>query len=254
MVEGNRQLDQLYAQYRALSHGEPAVSKKNKIPLVRELLNKLGDSHSDGDRNNRVARVQIRLQIIDILRQQPGSYPLAELSFSPANGQDGFQYAFHYLINDDTFRIGYWRYNDWGICVQKQILNQKPEIEVLKGGVINTILHLPENYQIPVGPLHFPDDNLILLSEAEKLESQKKAIAIAKAAGIHVNKKILDMASRISPQPEGKLPDRYFFWQPELPDTPMYLAIDFDSLMPSFLGRSLENAPVLKNTIIIQPE
>lgn len=211
-------------------------------------------------------------QIVDLLRKQPGRYLLAEMAFCPTPplGHTVFSYSFKHTVGGDMFTVDLWAYNHMGILVQKHPRDYVPEIEIVERRVepgkelmgedpepgsytvTDILLHLPEGFRIPVGPLHFKEDSLPT-SEEELVADKARAIEIAKAARIKINESILDMADRLSGSAR-KYPDRYFYWQPILPDNPAKIAIDFDAIETYHMGLTLENAPTFSNTLVIEDE
>lgn len=250
-MEEDKRIGELYAQYKA-----PTPTRE--IPLVsalaRQLRNFVGNNSAAKDKEE---KRQLSFRIIDILRNQPGTYPLTRISFSGPrfpNGRDGFAYGFDYTIGDTTFPIEYWSNNDQGILVQKEDANSIPEIEIPEdSGVSQLVLHLPEGFRIPVGPLNFKGDGLPM-SEEEIQAEKDNAIAMAEAMGIKVNQDTLDRADSMSTGSGRKSTPRYFYWQPELPDTKTHIGIEFESLMPQEMTLVLEGAPVFRNTAIIPDE
>lgn len=248
ITENDRGLHQLYDQFKAVKTDETKPK-----PVVRKLVERIRSGPS-----KKTTTEQIRQQIIELVRYQPGKYPLAELTFSHdflLSSRTGFRYSFNYSLGEDEFSIGYWSYNDrGGILVQKHTSDYLPQIEVLgtedDRGL--TLLHLPEGHKIPVGPLHFEDDSLPM-NEKELAAEKAKAIEIAERAGIKVKRDIIDMADRLS-GPARKYPDRYFYWQPALPANPTNIAIDFDGIETRHMGLTLEDAPVFDNTMTIKDE
>jgi len=220
----------------------------------------------------RVGNEQLHSQISETIENQPGRYPLAEIAFRPTPplGHTGFTYSFEIVIKEDKFTADFWSYNHWGILVQGHPNDYPPEIEVIEKTVelnndsikedpevgsytvVNRVLHLPEGFRIPVGPLHFESDSLPI-SEGKSKAAKQRAFNIAKVAGITVNKEALETAGKMM-DIRRKYPDRYFYWQPMLPDTPTKIAIDFDSINPRHMRLTLEGAPVFTETLVIPEE
>lgn len=235
MSETDRQIQELYTQYRA------------------------GKLHAK-------QREQSGYEISELLRDRPGSYSLARLSYISHITGSGFIYGFDYSLGEDVFEINYWSYNDWGILVQKHPKDYIPEIEIVETEepmedeltedpevdaftTINRLLHLPEGFRIPVGPLRFESDSLPM-NEEELAANKSRVIEIAKAAGIKISRYILKTPDKFS-GPARKYPHRYFYWQPILPDNPTRITIDFDAIEPYHMGLTLENAPTFNNTLVI---
>lgn len=251
-MEEDRQVGELYARYKAT---EPTI----KIPLVsalaRQLRNFVGDNSAAKDEEK---KRQLSFRIIDILRNQPGEYPLTRIFFSGprfSRGREGFIYGFDYTIGDTTFPVEYWSNNDQGILVQKEDANSIPKIKITEDddGLPQRVLHLPEGFRIPIGPLYFEGDGLPM-SEKEIQTEKDRAVAMAKTIGIQVNQDILYRAERMSTGSGRKHTPRYCYWEPELPDTKTHIGIDFESLMPQEMTLVLEGAPVFRNTAIITDE
>lgn len=246
MTENDSSIHQLYELFKVSKSGET-----KPVPIIRKLVERIRVGSS-----GKPTTEQIRQQIQELARHQPDTYPLAELTFSstPPLGHSGFSYGFNYPLGEDEFSVGYFSYNHWGILVQKHESDYQPKVEVLGNGDERglTLLHLPEGYKISVGPLHFEDENLPM-SEEEVTADRAKAVETAKRAGIKVNKDIIEMADRLS-GPARKYPDRYFYWQPILPDSPAKIAIDFDGIEPRHTGLALEGSPIFNNTIKIKDE
>lgn len=240
IAENDRSIHQLYEDFKASKSAETRPT-----PVVRKVGSG-GKSSSE----------QIRQQIVELVRHQPGRYPLTELKFSSTSplGHTGFSYSFNYPLEEDKFSVDYFSYNRWGILVQKHESDYRPEIEVLGYGDERglTLLHLPEGHKIPVGPLHFEGDSLPM-SEKELAADKTKAIEIAKKAGIKVNRDVIDMIDRVS-GPARKYPDRYFYWQSNLPERPAKIAIDLDTIASRHMGLTIEDAPIFNNTMTIKDE
>lgn len=267
MREADQQIQELYAQYKA-SKLQPEQQVRRSLPIIGGILQRLRGLRSDRDAERRDAIWQAYQQIVELVRDQPGKYPLAEISFKPTPPfrHSGFTYGFNYSLGEDVFPINYWSYNRWGILVQKHPSNYAPEMEIVERivepdeelidedpklgsyTVIDRVLHFPEGFRIPVGPLQFEDDSLPI-SEEELAAGKARAIVMAKAAGIKVNQDVLDIADSLQLTPARRYIDRYFYWQPNLPETPATIAIDFDCIRPYHMGLTLENAPTFNNTV-----
>lgn len=272
MRETDRQIPELYAQYKT-SKLQPEHQAQGLLPIIGGIAQRLRGSRSNKeDAKRKVAGEQAQYQIIELIRNKPGKYPLAEIAFKPTPplGHTGFAFVFDYSLGEDNFRVDCWSYNHWGILVQKHPVDYTPEIEIVEKTVepdkelrnedpelgsytvIDRLLHLPGGFRIPVGPLHFESDSLPI-SKKELAADKARAIEIAKAAGIKVNKDILEMADKFS-GPARKYPDRFFYWQPILPESPTKIAIDFDAIEPSHMGLTLKNAPTFNNKVIIDDD
>lgn len=272
MNELDPRLRELYVQ---LKENRPqSVVEQPRRGVIFFLLDNLAQrlrNQKHADLQREVTDEQLRSQISEIISNQPGRYPLTEIAFRPTPPFDhaGFTYSFERAIEEDKFTIDLWADNNWGILVQGHPSGYPPEIEIVEAKVepnqeeleedhdlplytsIDRILHLPEGFRIPVGPLHFESDSLP--RSKEELEADKeRAVKIAKAAGIKVNKEILGVADKMIDR--RKYPDRYFYWQPVLPDIPTKIAIDFGPIDPINMGLTLEGAPVFNNTIVIPEE
>lgn len=267
MREVDRKIQELYTQYKSgqLQLKQPV---QGFLPIIGRIAQGLRKGSQDVEK--RVVLEQTRHQIENLLRDRPGCYPLARLSYISHISGSGFDYGFDYSLGEDVFAVDYWSYNRWGIFVQKHPKDYTPEIKVVEKTVkpteeeltedpeigpyttIDRLLHLPEGFRIPVGPLHFKSDSLPI-SEEELAADKARAIEIAKAAGIKVNKGILEMADRFSGL-NRKYPDRYFYWQPIIPDGPTKIAIDFDAIEPYHMGLTLESAPTFSDTLVITDE
>lgn len=259
MRETDQVIQELYIQY-----------KVSQLPAHQPLLRIIGGVTKLLGRQ-RITREektkQIKRQIEGLVKDRIGRYPLARMSYIPGMAGSGFEYGFDYTLGEDVFAVDYWSYNHWGILVQKHPSDFIPEIEIVERTLepteeeleedpnvgpyttIDRLLHLPEGFKIPVGPLRFESDSLPL-SEEELAANKARAIKIAKAAGIKVNKDILEIADKFS-GPARNYPDRYFYWQPILPDNPTEIAIDFDSIEPYHMGLIWKSAPTFSNTLVI---
>ena len=237
-------MHQLYEQFKASKS-----SGAKPTPMIRKLVERIRPGSS-----GKPTTEQIRQRIVEQIRSKPGKYALADLFYSSNLTGEGFSYGFDYILGEDEFPIDYWRYNRWGILVQKHPSDYSPEIEVLgrEDDRGSTLLHLPEGYKIPVGPLHFEDDSSPM-SDKELASEKARAVGIAEKAGVKVSDNTIDTLDRLS-GPFRKYPDRYFYWQPILPDDPAKIAIDFDKLNPRHMALTLEGSPVFNNTIEIKSE
>lgn len=201
---------------------------------------------------------QDRREIIDSVRTTPGEYPLEQLSFIPSvGGEPGFAFSFNFDLKGETIPIEYWSYNHWGINVQKHPKDFPPKLEILDPKQNNglTLLHLPDGYQIPVGPLQFQEDSLPI--KTKELEDEKKeAIKLAESLGIKMNKKTRNTFERLNEitVPTRKSVNRYFIWQPELSNEPTCISIDFQNIKTYHMSLTPETAPIFTNTKQINDE
>ena len=242
MSETDRQLHDLYSQYQAsklklehLTHGS----------FLSRTFQRLASHRNPKDEE--WALRGIGYQISELLRSRPGTYHLSTIMYTTQSTGEGFAYGFDYNLGDDVFHTDYWSYDRWGILVQKHPPSFNPEIEVLKEDNRGlTLLHLPEGIKIAAGPLHFENDSLPWKT---LIDEKAFAIEFAREHGYRVDLKSLEKEG-----PVKKYPDRFFWWQPVLPDRPSSIAIDFDDIKPYHLGLNLENAPVLNNTIIVKDD
>lgn len=266
MREADQRIQELYSQYNT-GKLQPGQEPRRPLPIIGGIAQRL---RKNQDVEKRVVSEQTRHQIEDLLRDRPGSYPLARLSYTSHMTGSGFEYGFDYSLGEDVFAVDYWSYNRWGIFVQKHPKDYAPEIEIVERTIepteeelaedpevgsyttINRLLHLPEGFRIPVGPLRFESDSLPMREE-ELAANKARAIEISKAAGIKVNRDILGMADKFSGLARN-YPDRYFYWQPILPDNPTKIAIDFNAIEPYHMGITLESASTFSNTLVITDE
>lgn len=252
----DRSIHQLYGQFKASKGIEtkPTSTVGNLVERIRVGL-------KGNKKSAELTTERIRQQIIEQIRYRPGKYPLTELTYGPTNDFGthlGFMYSFDYFLGEDKFPVGCFHSNHSGIPVQKHLSGFTPTIEVLgikdKRGVI--LLHLPEGFQIPVGPLNFEEDSLPM-SEEEVSANKAKAFEMAKAADIKVVDKNIETVSDafdevFNSSRHRKYTDRYFFWQPILPTETTRIAIDFGGIKPPDMGLTPKDAPVFHNTIIIK--
>ncbi len=258
MNEQSQHVNELYAKFRANEQGSSAElpNRTHIFPGADRLARRLRRGRSDRVRHEeRPGGDQLRFEITEALKDQPGRYPLQEIRFSsaPPFGHTGFSYGFEHTIGDDTFAVSFWSYNRWGIDVQKEAAGSTPEIEITESeDGIKRILHLPEGFRIPVGPLSFEEEG-VPLSQGEQNATRDQVLRIAKGTGIKVNRKAMEVADRMMP-PMMRYPDRYFYWEPDLFDEPTEISIDFDAIKPSQMGLSWEEAPTFKNTIVNSEE
>jgi len=273
MMETDTHLQEIHAQFKANKlHAVEKPQRGGIFLLVDNLARRLIRGQKQLDLQRRAKDEQLRLQISEIIRDQPGCYPLADIAFcsQPPFGHTGFSYTFDRLIGEDSFTAAFWSYNHWGILVQGHPSDYPPEIEIVERIVepdndlieeypelssytaIDRVLHLPKGFRIPVGPLHFKSDSLPI-SEEEYEANRQRAINVAKAVGVKVDNEILGMVDKMM-TPRRKYPNRYFYWQPLLPGAPTRIAIDFDSIDPKYMGINLEDAPVFNATVVVLKE
>jgi hypothetical protein len=196
----------------------------------------------------------VEKEIYDLLRRRPGEYPLNDLKFIMGIGGAGFDWSYEYKIGDDTFRPSFWAYNRWGVVVQRHDANYQPTLEILpefnKKVFSNNILHLPEGYEIPVGPLHMEDDD-VPASKEQYQTDQREAEEMARMIGIKVNLKLRADADRLMGSPREYTP-RYFRWKPVLSEKPTRIAIDFAKIRATDMAIREEDAPVYEDARVLE--
>lgn len=259
MNENRPSISELYAQFKASQTMPEPIRAESLLSRI------IGRKKREFKIANRSEQNRLREQIDLLLRNTPGRYPLKEIAYRPTPPfrHTGFDYSFDYSIDEDTFTTSFWSYNHWGILVQEQPAGETPEIEIfektedvdrefLEEGesdepyvhMVN-MLHLPKGFQMLVGPLHF-DSESVPHSDEEVADSERRALAIAKAAGIkNVSRDLLYIPGIPYPR---KYIDRFFIWQPELPDEPGLIAIDFDQIEPHYLAIKPDDPPVITST------
>ncbi|MBI2196403.1 hypothetical protein HYU45_02205 [Candidatus Daviesbacteria bacterium] len=275
MRETDRQIKELYLQYKAAKL-QPEQQAQKPLPIIGRIAQLLRRQRRDleGERRAVSEPERTRDQIKVLLRGRLGSYPLVRISHVVHGIESGFEYGFDYSLGEDVFAVDYWSYNRWGILVQKHPSDYTPKIEIVEEKIepdkefadenpellgpytmTHSLLHLPEGFRIPVGPLRFESDSLPI-SEEELAVDKGRAIAMIEAAEIKMNRDSLKMTEILEKlrRPARKYTDRFFFWQPILPDSPTKIAIDFDAINPYHMGLTLKNAPTFNNTVIIDDD
>jgi hypothetical protein len=257
MREFNQRIQELSREYQA-EKLTLTPDQKKPTSVLGTFIQKF-KSERNSNQNSIIQKKlnKIEFQIIIELMHQPGKYPLEYLRFSHENGgrEPGFSYGFKCNLEGEEFETGYWNGNSEGISAKKQKHGLPAEIEIrdLKKNSL-TLLYLPENYKIPVGPLSFDGDDSPM-SQEEIDANRARAQTMAKTLDLKLNKNILNRANEMSPmQPIRKYPKRYFYWQPILSDKVEKIAIDFDNIDFHHMGLSLENAPTFNKTIIVKQQ
>lgn len=252
MKERDQQIHELYADIK--DRQQRSGQRRNSILGKLENLTPFGKKHT---LNERRLLDDLSDKFWELIRTRPGQYPLENFRFFSNVTGLGFQYSFKYNLSGEEFEAGFSTYNYWGFLAQKHSSDFSPEIEIIESKTPkSSILHLPEGFQVPVGPVRFVSES-VPVSEANleaDLEADKaKAIEIAKAAGIKVPENLNEIFAAFERFiPKTRSPGRFFYWQPILPDTPTKIAIDFDKIEPRYLGLQIEGAPVINNTKIIE--
>lgn len=256
MKEYDAQIASLYADYSAAKLVKEQ-SEAGKKTLVGKLVRVLNKRIVDQERQAEIELRRFNLDLDDAIRERPGVYPLEYLSYGIELYQQGFLFGFNYQLGDDLFTADYWTYNHHGLRVERhpqdyesKVEVRDPDQDVQDEDYGLTLLHLPEGIAIPVGPIHFKEE-AIPLGEEQMEADEKAALAITRSAGINVPDEIArqssEMVRTLFPHPVT-YPDRFFYWQPNLPESRGRITIDFDSIKPEHLGTSWDNAPTLNNT------
>ncbi|MBI2064975.1 MAG: hypothetical protein HYT62_02910 [Candidatus Yanofskybacteria bacterium] len=252
MSEIDRQIHSTYSRYEQSKATPPPPSRIISFLRRRALL--------EEERKREQETGNLRFELENLIRVRPGSYALAGLAYVPHMMGSGFNYGFEYQIGEETFQIGFWSYNRWGIGVQKLPSEASAQIEILtdddsRRDPIGSphLLRLPEGFRIPVGPISFENDTVPMTEEdfEKEKKAKRQAVELAKAARIKVTKKTLEYFEMINQTTStGRKPvARYFYWQPVLPDEPRLIAINFGEIEPYHMGLSEKNAPVFTNTL-----
>lgn len=250
--EIDTKIEELFDQYQ--------VAKSESEPKGKAISSLKGRIVKEEERQRMAQQERLQYDLENLMRTRPGMYPLIDLKYIPGLPESQFTFGFNYPVGEDGYEVGLWRYNRWGIAVVKHSEGYSPQIEILSEGDPrrgptggNTLIHLPEGYKIPVGPLKFEEDSVPATQEdMQKTEAAKRqALKLAKKMGVKVGKDPFKDFERFGdPFEAGRsYPKRYFLWQPVLPETPKLIAIDFDAIQPIYMGLNLEAAPVFNNTL-----
>jgi len=233
MSEIDQEVEEIYSKYKELK------SKKAGRIFLRKA-------------NKETNTSKLKFEIEKLLRTRPGRYPLVELiCITDFSGELGFKYSFNHRVANDEFKVDFWSSNRWGILVQKSSSNT-PELEITDDG--QKVLHLPEGFKVPVGPLRFKEESMPM-SEEELETEEQKALKMAKTASLRIK---ADQSSVRSVFKEiggfRNYPERFFYWRPVIPENPQKIAIDFEGIKPYHMSLSLEAAPIFNSTKIIKNE
>jgi hypothetical protein len=240
---------------------EQVREKEEERKKLTSRISRISRKKRVEDRNERhtdeVVEAHLRSKVATILSRVPGKYPLETLKFTPMElpgTNPGFVFSFEHQIEEDSFRVVFWATNHVGILAQKKPEGDPPEIEIKsKNDVSIPVLHLPEDIQIPAGPLHFEEDSLPM-SQAEIARERGKLTRSLKDIGyptqtIEDIQKIYD-----DNDPKRKYPSRYFMWQPILPEKPAYIAVALQKIKPYQMSLGPDNPHVFNKTKIIAEE
>lgn len=87
-------------------------------------------------------------EVLQVLRQRPGCYPLKSLTHSSHEhfpGRSRFCYDFEYPLEEDTFVVDFAE-TGLTVCATQE---SQPQVEILKDRQ-SPILHLPKGFEIPL--------------------------------------------------------------------------------------------------------
>ncbi len=239
-------ISELYSKYKADQSKLAGLRDQQPPSLIGRLLQRGGDVEEDVVLELQRDRRDLVRAIVGI----PARHSFSELVFKPQPPSIGrFSYKIGYPLGEDVFSFAQGASNDTGLRVQKHPHGSTPEVEVFR--MESSLLHVPEGLTIPVGPLRLEKDSRPMTQDEFDVV---KAQALKKASdmGAWDPEEELDASWAKTMLSARKYTDRYFLWQPELPDVPRHIAIDFDNIEPYHMALVPQDAPTFAQTRIVK--
>lgn len=183
--------------------------------------------------------VNLKIAIEQEIYKTPGMHPVEfgmdEMDLSAIN------LGFDYKIGDEVFRVKDSFRPNQGLYVVKSEVDA-PTLETGFKGVLKHVIHLPEGWTLPVGPVYFgekePPTTAEVIAYIEK-KKKERFLGLGKVKGISPR----EIEHYIS-----KEVWRYFNWQPQLPETPKFIWWDVSRSDAESLGRTPDDAPLITKT------